>query len=373
MDCRRLVRLAIWICVPSLFFAAAPVEAREPETLAPEEALELALSIEAEVVDACERVRRSSVSVVNKAFPRRGREIIEGEPARPRGVGSGVLIERKGKLWVVTNVHVVKGADEIDVVAVDGRTYPMRLHDAINLFDIALLAFLDKPKRLKPVRIDGKASKNLEIGTWVVATGNPFSLAMEGQPVTTLGVVSGKDRILGGEFFYGNAIQHDAPVNPGNSGGPLWNLKGQLVGINGKIASWSRFRGARPSNTGASYSLPSHQDAEFLTALIDRRRDAQAGFLGVDVETATDRHGHASGARVIKVDEKRSPAAKGRTAVRLGDVVTSVFIMQEWHRVRTASELTNLLALASTGDFLKLKYRRGRTSYVWAGRLGKGR
>ena len=356
-----------------LSLGASGRAARAEDDVDPAEALARALSIEGEVVEACEQVRRASVSVVNKVFPRRGREIIEGEPARPHGVGSGVLIERKGKPWVVTNVHVIQGADEIDVIAIDGQTYAMRVHDAITLFDIALLSFVDKPKKLRPVRIDAKASKGLEVGSWVVATGNPFSLAVDGQPVTTLGVVSGKDRILGGEFFYGNAIQHDAPVNPGNSGGPLWNLRGQLVGINGKIASWSRFPGARPSNTGASYSLPIHQVAEFLAALIDRRRDAQAGFLGLEVETATDESGRADGARVKQIDEKRSPAATTRTAVKLGDVVTSVFIMQEWHRVRTASDLTNLLALASSGDFLKIKYRRGRTSYVWAGRLGTGR
>ncbi len=158
----------------------------------------------------------------------------------------------------------------------------MSVHDEITQYDIALLSFPKRPRGLKPVRIDPKASRDLEVGTWVIATGNPFSLAMEGQCVTTLGVVSGKDRILPGKFFYGNAIQHDAPVNPGNSGGPLWNIRGELVGINGKISSWSQFRGARPSNTGASYSLPIHQVAEFLLALIDRRTDAQAGFLGLE-------------------------------------------------------------------------------------------
>lgn len=366
-------RLVVIPALVVLALAARTVHAKEGDALEPEEALRQALSIEADVVDACQTVRRASVSVVNKVFPRKGREIIEGQPAQPRGVGSGVLIERKGKPWVITNVHVIQGADEIDIVAVNGRTYPMRVHDAITLYDIALLAFIDKPKRLEPVRIDAKASKNLDVGSWVVATGNPFSLAMEGQPVTTLGVVSGKDRILGGEFLYGNAIQHDAPVNPGNSGGPLWNLRGQLVGINGKIATWTRFPGARPSNTGASYSLPIHQVAEFLMAMLDRRRDAQAGFLGLELETATDEKGRTEGVRVTGVDAKRSPAAKTRTAVQVGDIVTSVFIMRDWHRVRSASELTNLLAMASSGDFLKIKYRRGRTSYIWAGRLGKNR
>ncbi|MFV1958121.1 MAG: S1C family serine protease, partial [Planctomycetota bacterium] len=294
-----------------------------------------------------------------------------GQPARPVAVGSGVLIERKGRLWVVTNVHVVQGADAIDVITVDGRTHPCEVHDTITLYDIALLSFVDRPRGLRPVKIGPRASRNIQVGAWVLATGNPFSLAMDGQPVVTLGVLSGKDRILGGQYFYGNALQHDAPVNPGNSGGPLWDLRGNLVGINGKIASWSRFRGARPSNTGASYSLPIYQVSEFLTALIDRRTDARAGYLGIEVETQTDDRGYAVGARVKTVHEK-SPAAASRTALKKGDLVTSVFFMQTWHRIRTESDLTNLLALGSVGDFLKVKYRRGRNSYSWQGRLTGG-
>src|SRR6185369_5492152 len=104
----------------------------------------------------------------------------------------------------------------------------------------------------------GKASADLEEGQWCIATGNPFGLGMDGRPVVTLGVVSGKDRVLGGQLLYGRAIQHDAAVNHGNSGGALWSVKGEYLGINGMIASHSvgLATGQQAASVGASFSIP---------------------------------------------------------------------------------------------------------------------
>jgi S1-C subfamily serine protease len=359
------------------------VPARAEERLPPDVAAALgrALDLEADLVATCQAVRRATVSVLHKRYPREGRgrdaKVVEGAPAALAGVGSGVLIERKGKPWVITNVHVVEGADLVEVVTSDGRTHATEVHDTIRLYDIALLRFPARDRGLEALAVrmrsgrDLRASVDLAEGAWVVATGNPFFLALDGQSVTTLGMVSGTERILGAGFLYGNAIQHDAEVNPGNSGGPLWNLRGQLVGINGMIASRNQFPGAGPANSGASFSIPIHQVNEFLLLMIDRTRDARAGRLGATFETAKDEGGNAAGA-LVTVVEKDGPAAGTRSALVVGDVVTSVW-MESWHRIRTASDVTNILSLCPAGTYLKVKYRRGRVSYTWSGRLAEAR
>src|SRR6185295_6198828 len=132
----------------------------------------------------------------------------------------------------------------------------------------------------KPCEVRARASSELEEGQWCLATGNPFELAMDGVPVVTLGIISGLDRVLGGDYLYGRAIQHDAAVNPGNSGGPLWNLQGQFVGINGMIRTHDLADGTTPSNSGASYSIPVEQIDAFLSKLTDAKADAKAAYLG---------------------------------------------------------------------------------------------
>jgi S1-C subfamily serine protease len=200
-------------------------------------------------------------------------------------------------------------------------------------------------------------------GSWVVATGNPFFLALDGQSVCTLGIVSGLDRILGGGFLYGKAIQHDAEVNPGNSGGPLWNLRGDFIGINGMIAS-QQTQGSGPHNTGASFSIPAEQVASFLAALIDKR-DAQAARLPVQYETATDKKGNPSGARVTKVEG----GPRDTKWLQLEDVITRIVVGNRSNDIRTASDLTNVLSLVQAGASVRIVYRRGTRFGQWDGTL----
>jgi serine protease Do len=234
----------------------------------------------------------------------------------------------------------------------------------------------DHVERLIPVVFSVKRSVStaLEEGSWVLATGNPFFLALDGCPVCTLGVISGTDRILDGEYFYGNAIQHDAEVNPGNSGGPLWNAKGELIGINGKIASRPGAPGAGPSNTGASFSIPIHQVAGFLDELV-KEGDSQAGFLGIDAETLTDKDGNPDGARITGLqrgspvldtsDSKRRPLA-------VGDVIEKISFNGKGFTIRTAADLTNAVVLYSAGTKVTISYRRGKNGHTWVGLLGQG-
>jgi len=344
---------------------------RAPATPTPEQAacLACALGVERNLVSALATVRRHSVSVLNLRKDRHGELALAG-------VGSGVLVNKSSKgtnLWVITNAHVTAGSEALDVVTSDGRTWRVTIEDQIERYDFSLLRFVDKPKGLKGVDINAAASKGLVEGAWVLATGNPFFLALDGQPICTLGVISGTDRILGGEYFYGNAIQHDAEVNPGNSGGPLWNAKGQLIGINGKIASRPGAPGAGPSNSGASFSIPIHQVKAFLDQLVGPD-DAQSGFLGVQVETSTNGDGNPAGALVTGF-ERNSPASIGTPKdhpLAVKDVIEQITLAGKPFKILTATDLTNALVLYPNNTKVSLKYRRGSKLFTWTGVLGGG-
>jgi serine protease Do len=273
---------------------------------------------------------------------------------------------------VITNSHVVKDADAVEVVTHDGTVYPMEVEDQVARYDIALLRFRDKPKNLKGVEVRRDASTKLTEGSWVIATGNPFILAGDGRPVCTVGVISATDRILPGEdFYYGNAIQHDAEVNPGNSGGPLWNSKGDLIGINGKISMRSAGTEGVRQNTGASFALPIHLVAAYLDTLV-KKGATRAGFLGLLVETFTDAAtGNPAGARVTRL-EPGSPAqgADAKSSVIPNDVIYEAVFAGNTVKVRTEADLTNALVLYPADTKVTIRYRRAGKALTWSGVLG---
>ena len=173
---------------------------------------------------------------------------------------------------------------------------------------MALLKIDNRKIRFKDPR-KANAAK-LSAGQWVIATGNPFFLAADGEPVVTLGVVSGLGRILPGEFFYGDAIQHDAKINPGNSGGPLWDMNGNLLGLNGKIASSGAGGFGGPSSSGAGFTIPINQIRNFLESMLEGRA-AQHGdqLLGLKVVTHQNADGTADGAEVKEIAPGSPPAS----------------------------------------------------------------
>jgi S1-C subfamily serine protease len=343
--------------------APAPAVSTKPAPApdADEAALQRALAVEQQLVDSLARVRQSTVSV---RILKKGKD---GESSLA-GCGSGVIVTFSNKTWVITNDHVAGAGDGVEVVTSDGRTWPVEIVDTVKIYDIALLRFTGKTSGLKAAPIVPRASKELEEGQWVLATGNPFFLALDGASVSTLGVVSGLDRVLGGQYSYACAIQHDAAVNPGNSGGPLWNLRGELVGINGMIASRGG-GGVGASNTGASFSIPIHQIQPYLAKLADAKTDAQAGFLGLAVETATDAKGTPNGAKVTSVDP-RSPARGPGDAVFVGDVIISLSANGSVTTIRTATDLVNALTMLPSGTSVRIRYRRNGRESAWAGKLG---
>jgi len=354
-------------------------------------ALAHARAIEQQLVTTVDAVCDSCVAVLNDQFPPEKPDAPDkdGKSAKKPAskdpptmfIGSGVIV-RTGtpgawKTWILTNHHVVEKAVKLEIIARDGVKRFVELADEVQQYDISLLRPLDKPTGLKPVSVRGKASVELDEGQWCIATGNPFGLAMDGRPVVTLGVVSGKDRVLGGgALLYGRAIQHDAAINHGNSGGPLWNLKGEFIGINGMgmVDGNGLAAGQQPANSGASFSIPVEEVDAFLSRLVDAKKDARAGFLGVVTETDTDKAGKPIGARITGVDP-RSPASgsKGR---RLFDVIESLTINRadgaKPYPIRTESELINALSLCPAGTKVTIFYHRGgkQGTQSWTGELG---
>ncbi len=367
---QRAIPLLVSAAIVAL---ALPLRAGDPPAPPPDPcvaALARVRALEQQLVTTVETVCLSSVSVINKQIPKE----VQGRPVSRdpviAGVGSGVIISRGGKFFVLTNQHVVDHCDLLEVVTRDGVTRGVEVEDAVQQYDIALLRFTDKKTTgLRGTVVSGKKSEELDEGEWCIATGNPFFLALDGAPVVTLGVISGKDRVLGGNFTYGRAIQHDAAVNPGNSGGPLWNLKGEFVGINGMISAISTVAGQGPSNMGCSYSIPVEEIEAFIGQLVDARKDARAGYLGVATETATDKTGKPVGARIAAIDPK-SPVAGGSKGLKVNDVIERLTISGAQNVIRTESDVINALATCQAGARITITYKRSGRQGVWTGELG---
>ncbi len=228
--------------------------------------------------------------------------------------GSGVILTHDG--FIVTNYHVVEKADEITVVLNDKRKFTAKLVGSDPNTDIALLKIdaTDLPF------ISFGNSDNIRIGEWVLAIGNPFNLTS----TVTAGIVSAKARninILNGrEFAIESFIQTDAAVNPGNSGGALVNLKGELIGINTAIASHTG------SFTGYAFAIPSNIVKKVVTDIIEYG-EVQRAILGVKIQELTADLAKENGIKEIKgvyVYDVEKDGAADAAGIKPGDVIVSI-------------------------------------------------
>ena len=254
-----------------------------------------------------------------------------GEGPRVRGLGSGFIIDPKG--IIVTNNHVVAEADTITVVLENGDEYEARLLGRDEKADLAVLR-IDADRDLPFV--EWGDSDKVEVGDWAVAIGNPFGIGI----TVTAGIVSARGRDLH-SGPYDDFIQVDAPINRGNSGGPLFNQQGEVVGVNTAIFS------PTGGNVGIGFAIPSNQAREIVAELIDKGRVVR-GWIGVTIQPVNrdiaDSLGldRARGALVAKV-EPGGPAA--RAGIRTGDVILK-FGDRE---VRTLRDLTRAVADTDPG------------------------
>ena len=254
--------------------------------------------------DMLEFFRRFGLPMPNQPSPRGPRQGPDGEPQQ-RGVGSGFILSADG--YVMTNAHVVDGAEEVIVTLTDKREFKAKPIGADRRSDVALLKI--EASGLPTVRL-GDVSR-LKVGEWVIAIGSPFGL----ENTVTAGIVSAKSRDTG-EFL--PLIQTDVAINPGNSGGPLINMRGEVVGINSQI--YSRSGGYQ----GISFAIPIDEASRVSDQLRVNGRVVR-GRIAVSIDQVTKEVaesiglGKAMGALVRSV-ESGGPADKA--GIEAGDIIT---------------------------------------------------
>lgn len=285
---------------------------------------------------------RTSNPLLNDPFFRQFFNEPEREQAQPKeeqkplAAGSGVIVDA-AKGYVVTNLHVIKNADEIVVTLQDGRSFNAEVVGSDKQVDIALLQIPAEKLTALPMADSDK----VQVGDFVVAIGNPFAL---GQTVTS-GIVSALGRSGLGIDRYEDFIQTDASINPGNSGGALVNLNGQMVGINSAIIAPSG------GNVGIGFAIPARIVKNVMDQLI-KYGEVRRGRLGILFQDVTPQLAQAFNLKVnrgavISQVEQDSPAAKA--GFQPGDVVTSV----DGHPIRDARDLDNQIGLTLVGQPLQ--------------------
>jgi serine protease Do len=229
---------------------------------------------------------------------------------RQRGLGSGVVVTADG--YILTNNHVVDSADDIRVEFTDGRSFKAKLVGADKPSDLALLKV--ESTNLPTVAVGN--SDAVQVGDVVLAVGNPLGI---GQTVT-MGIISAKGRSTGaGDGSYEDFLQTDAPINHGNSGGALVNLKGELVGINSQIVSQS------DGNIGIGFAIPANMARHVMD---DLRKDGRVrrAQLGVTIQPVTSDLAESLGLKHVSgviVSSVTADSAADRAGIKRGDVITS--------------------------------------------------
>lgn len=275
-----------------------------------------------------------------------------GGPAR--GAGSGVVISADG--YIVTNNHVIANADEIEVVLNDNRSYQAKVVGADEDTDLAVLR-VDEDNL---IAVQYGDSENINIGEWVLAIGNPY----EFRSTVTAGIVSAKGRninILNGDYRIESFIQTDAAVNPGNSGGALVNLKGELVGINTAIAS--------PSGAFAGYSfaVPVSLVKKVVSDLIEYGA-VQRALLGISIYDVNAQVAEANNLKVLKgiyVNAVMDGKAADRAGIERGDVIIAI----DNKPVNNVAQLQEQVAIKRPGDEVEVKFIRGSKEKVVVAKL----
>ncbi|MHC4081327.1 MAG: DegQ family serine endoprotease [Planctomycetota bacterium] len=265
-----------------------------------------------------------------------------GRPGGPeaRGQGTGFIVGADG--YIVTNHHVVDGADVLTVRLHDGREYEATVVGTDAESDLAVV-------RIETSGLDAVAfgeSDGLEVGEWVIAVGSPFGL----EQTVTAGIVSATGRSGMGLATFENFIQTDAAINPGNSGGPLVNLLGEVIGVNTAITTRSG------GYQGIGFAIPSNMVRDVMDEIIADGRVSR-GWLGVNIQPLTDDLAESFGLDDndgVLIADVHADGPSAEAGLEAGDIVTRI----GGRPVTTTSELMNAVAAADPGQVLEVELIR---------------
>jgi serine protease Do len=276
------------------------------------------------------------------------------EPQIAQGFGSGVIISSDG--FIVTNNHVIEGAQKIKVVLNDKREFEVRKIGTDPTTDVALLKIDEKSLPF----LEFGNSDALKVGEWVLAVGNPFNLTS----TVTAGIVSAKARNIGintNRSSIESFIQTDAAVNPGNSGGALVNIRGELIGMNTAIASRTG------SYAGYSFAIP----VTIVRKVVEDLKnfgEVQRALLGVEMNTVDAdlaKEHNLDKIEGVYVENVTEDGAARSAGIRSGDVILEI----QGKKVNSSAELQESISQYRPGDFVTVTVKRGGTEKQFTAKL----
>jgi serine protease Do len=341
----------------TLLFAAAglALSAAEPPAPALDESdadIAMAMRLERAFQKVAARVKPSVVSLTVFTHGADWREEVlrlqeSGTPYSPerRFTGSGVILDEAGS--IITNEHVVRGAEQIRVMLQDGATFRAKVAGTDPRSDLAVIQPVT-PLARKLIPAQMADSDRVAVGQWVLAIGNPFELAH----TLTVGVVSARGRSLPSrslftDVFYANLIQTDAAINPGNSGGPLFNLRGELIGINTMIFS----RTGR--SEGFGFAIPAN-DIQPRLPFLKAGQPIQYGWLGLRLRNLeAGQEAFPENPPGVLVEEVLRDTPADRAGIQQGSRVLSY----DGSPVTTAEELILSVGRTPVGKLVRVKLR----------------
>ncbi len=305
------------------------------------------------------KVRPAVVKVMSEAIIERGggdifEQFFNIQPRREKvpGVGSGFFISSDG--YIITNNHVVKDAVKVKVKTIDDKEFTAKIIGTDPKTDLALI----KVNTDDAPFIQLGDSNKVEVGEWVLAIGNPLNQDLS----VTAGIISAKGRQLG-VADYEDFLQTDAAINQGNSGGPLINMEGKVIGINSIILSTSG------GNIGLGFAIPSNLAQKVVKDLKSKGRVVR-GWLGVGIQNITEKEAKddfdlpSAGVLVVKVD-KDSPA--DRVGLKKYDLIVGM----DGKKIKTATELSTQIAEANPGDTIELEIYREKDKKTVKVKIGE--